>query len=172
MRPPNQALIQRDLVVGFRSTGVGWSRPSIVMLPSCQRRWAGSEAVAFLVLSALAIFLPSDARAGCQSAWVHGENPSSSWTHLAVLDPGRQWSQSDSAPQDTPDRPTPCAGGSCSASREIPITSPEADSTSGRLWGDLPHHFRLRIQSSGSIDSPWNFHGAATFGKPVERPPR
>ena len=133
------------------------------MLLSCQRRWAGSEAIACLVLSALAILLPSDARAGCQSAWVHGDNLSSSWTHLAVLDPGHHWSQSDSAPRETPDRPTPCAGGSCSPSREIPITSPDdgfgRGPTLGRFTSPFPpadpfvcfNRFALEFPSGGYV---------------------
>ena len=146
-------------------------RLTIIMNGMRRRRWAGSGAVACLVLTVVIVF-PSESQAGCNHSWVLRTDPFGSWNDLARLESSDEEVHIGLGDPGKPERKSPCATGACSRSAELPAKAIDSGSFTVEAWGDLANSPRMwrgpSIRARQVADSPcsdWQ-------SQPVDRPPR
>ena len=135
-------------------------------------RWAGRAAAAWLVLTALSLVLPAQARAGCRHPWVKGAGLPDSVVDLALLDPGNRGLMHEPRLPEPHDTPAPCAGGACSQAPSLPASSTIPAFTRIALWGDLSAGPPPSVPPSHRFAPESHHHRPARFHTPIERPPR
>jgi hypothetical protein len=135
-------------------------------------RWIGSSVVAWLVLAAVNAVLPARAEAGCSHPWVQSTRISTSLLDLGSIETGRHDSLAERGSPGSPGRPGPCAGGACSRSPELPLSSTVEVTPHSDHWGGLPAE-PVRTQTNSRDFMPEeDERRPAGFPAPIERPPR
>src|SRR5262249_17455582 len=105
------------------------------MLRLHARRWSNGAAVAWLMLTTLAALFPGMAHAGCDHPWIDRTAPIGSPTDLSILAPARSVLTPDPGLPDEPRHRSPCMGGACSRSPDLPMTSSGSAKDRIELWG-------------------------------------
>ncbi|MGP0062268.1 MAG: hypothetical protein ACLQGP_01535 [Isosphaeraceae bacterium] len=142
------------------------------MMRTWRRRWAGLGAAAWLMLAAAVAMSPTEARAGCNSPWVHRAGLSDSFNELAIFDSSDQGLDRDPALPDRGEHRSPCAGGACSRSPDLPIRTSDSIPGQMELWGELSAD---NHPPAPPADGFGFFHDRPRPARaviPIERPPR
>jgi hypothetical protein len=141
------------------------------MMRSFRWRWAGSGAVAWLALTVMGMLSPAEARAGCDHPWVKRADLSGILNHLVVLEPSHRLEAPDSE-LPRPQRRSPCAGGACSRTPEMPVSSTDPPPSRIEFWSDLPAGARTIVPLSDQLAPDRDGRRPARIHTLIERPPR
>lgn len=126
------------------------------------------------MLAAFAGVWPTEVRAGCNHPWVQHSDPFGSLNELDLFGASHPGIDADSGGvPDRRERRSPCAGGACSRSPDLPVS--RSDSIPGPMeqWGDLPAALdHLASASSDRIGASPDRPRPTPILLPIERPPR
>ena len=135
-------------------------------------RWIGSSVAAWLLLAAVNAILPAQAQAGCSHPWVQGAGNSASLFDRSFVEAGFHPLLPERGLPGSPERPGPCAGGACSQSPELPLSSTVQITADIDQWGDLPAEPTCCLPKSRGVTPKDDQLRPADYPTPIERPPR
>jgi hypothetical protein len=128
--------------------------------------------MAWLVLTVVIALPPAEAQAGCDHPWVKRAGPSSRLDDLAILDAGQARATTEPGVPAVPQRHLPCAGGACSSTPRVPVSSSGPIPNRVQLWGDLPSALGPWIRPSLPFCPDDECRRSTRLLIPIERPPR
>jgi hypothetical protein len=135
-------------------------------------RWLTSSVVATLAFAAVQVLASAEARAGCGHPWVQGSGLSASLLDLSLVGSGVDPTPIQPASHRPSDRSGPCAGGACSRSPELPLSSTVEITPDGDHWGDLPADLACSPPGSRVFAPEDDRRRPARLPTAIERPPR